>query len=107
MDRLPLIISGFTEAAGRLGGIAAQILRDRLDLLALKLREARIRFVQALLLTCMGVVFSLLGLLSLILAADYPNFCFRSDTYARADKLISKMGNLYVLDQARLREHSR
>ena len=50
MDRLPLIISGISGAAGRLGGIAAQMLEDRLQLLALELREAKIRFVQALLL---------------------------------------------------------
>jgi len=71
MDRLPLIISGFTGAAGRLGGIAAEILQDRLELLALELREAKIRFVQALLLAWMGVIFSLLGLLLLVLAGVY------------------------------------
>jgi uncharacterized membrane protein YqjE len=71
MDRLPLIISGFTGAAGRLGGIAAEILQDRLELLALELREAKIRFVQALLLAWFGVIFSLLGLLLLVLAGVY------------------------------------
>jgi uncharacterized membrane protein YqjE len=71
MGRLSLIISGFTGAAGRFGGIAAQIIQDRLELLALELREAKIRFVQALLLACMGVVFSLLGLLLLVLAGVY------------------------------------
>lgn len=71
MDRLPLIISGFSGTAGRLGGIAVQILEDRLELLALELREAKIRFIQALLLACIGVVFSLLGLLLLILAGLY------------------------------------
>jgi len=43
MDRLSLIISGFTGAAGLFGGIAAQIIRDRLELLALELREAKNR----------------------------------------------------------------
>ena len=71
MDRLPLFISGFSGAAGRLGGIATQILEDRLELLALELREAKIRFIQSLLLACMGVVFSLLGLLLLVLAGVY------------------------------------
>ncbi len=71
MDRLPLIISGFSGAAGRYGGIAAQILQDRLELLALELREAKIHLVQALFLACMGVVFSLFGLLLLILAVLY------------------------------------
>lgn len=71
MDRRPLIISGFAGTAGRFGGIASQILQDRLELLALELREAKIRFVQALLLVCMGVVFFLLGLLLLVLAGVY------------------------------------
>ncbi|MBN1548723.1 MAG: phage holin family protein [Syntrophaceae bacterium] len=71
MDRLPLIISGLTGTAGRLGGIAAQILQDRLELLALELREAKIRFVQALLLASIGVAFLMLGLLLLVLAGVY------------------------------------
>ena len=71
MDRLSLIISGFSGAAGRLGGTAVQILQDRLQLLALEVREAKIHLVQALLLACMGVVFSLLGLLLLVLAGLY------------------------------------
>jgi uncharacterized membrane protein YqjE len=71
MDRLPLFISGFTGVTGRLGGTAVQILQDRLEILSLELREAKIRFVQALILACMGVVFSLLGLLLLVLAGLY------------------------------------
>jgi len=64
-------MSGFTGAAGHYGGIASQIVQDRLELLALELREAKVRFVQALLLACMAVVFSLLGLLLLVLAGLY------------------------------------
>jgi len=71
MNRLPMIISGFSGVAGRFGGLAGQILQDRLELLALELREAKIRLVQALLLACMAVVFSLLGLLLLVLAGLY------------------------------------
>jgi uncharacterized membrane protein YqjE len=71
MNRLPLIISGFTGAAGRLSGVAVQILEDRLELLALEVREAKIRLIQALLLACIGVVFSMLGLLLLVLAGVY------------------------------------
>jgi uncharacterized membrane protein YqjE len=71
MDKLPPIISGITGAAGRFGGIAAQILGDRLELLALEFREAKIRFVQALLLACVGVVLSLLGLLLLVMIGVY------------------------------------
>jgi uncharacterized membrane protein YqjE len=66
-----MIFSGFTGTAGRFGNIGAQILEDRLELLALELREAKIRFVQALLLTCLGVVFSLLGILLLVLTGVY------------------------------------
>ena len=43
MDRLSLIISGFTGASGQFGGITAQIIQDRLELLALELREAKNR----------------------------------------------------------------
>lgn len=68
MNRLPTGIFGFTGAATRLGGVATQILQDRLELLALELREAKIRFVQALVLVCLGVVFFLLGLVLLIVA---------------------------------------
>lgn len=71
MDRLPPIISGITGAAGRFGGIASQILQDRLELLSLELREAKIRFVQVLLLSCIGVSFFMLGLLLLALAGVY------------------------------------
>ncbi len=63
MTRLPRIISIFTGAAGRFSGLAGQILEDRLELLALELREAKIRLVQAWLLACMGIVLSRVGLL--------------------------------------------
>ena len=68
MARLPLIISRFTGAGGRFSGLAGQILEDRLKLLALELREAKIRLVQAWLLACTGVVFSMVGLLLLVQA---------------------------------------
>ncbi|KJR97027.1 MAG: hypothetical protein VR65_25815 [Desulfobulbaceae bacterium BRH_c16a] len=70
MDRLPLF-SGLTGTAGKFAGIASQILQDRLELLALELRETKIRFIQAVLLVCIAVVFSLLGLLLLVLAVLY------------------------------------
>jgi uncharacterized membrane protein YqjE len=71
VNRLPTGIFGFTGAATRLGGVAAQILQDRLELLALEVREAKIRFVQALILVCLGIVFSLLGLVLLVLTGVY------------------------------------
>jgi uncharacterized membrane protein YqjE len=71
MTRLPLIISRFTGAAGRFGGLAGKILEERLELLALEMREAKIHLVQAWLLACLGVVFSMVGLLLLVLAGVY------------------------------------
>ncbi len=47
-------------SAGRLGGQAAGLLKDRLELLALELREDKIRLTQALILALAGV--GLLGL---------------------------------------------
>ncbi len=67
MNRLTAGIFGLSGAATRLGGVATRILQERLELLALELREAKIRFVQALILVCLGVVFSLLGLVLLVL----------------------------------------
>lgn len=71
MTRLPLNISRFIGATGQFGGLAGQILEDRLELLALELREAKIRLVQAWFLACMGVIFAMAGLLLLVLAGVY------------------------------------
>ncbi len=71
MKGLPLFITRLTGTAGRVGDIAAQILEDRLNLLALEMREAKIRLVQAWLLACIGVVLCMLGLLLLVLAGVY------------------------------------
>lgn len=92
MTRLPRIISRFTGAAGRFGGLAGQILEDRLELLALELREAKIRLVQAWLLACMGVVFSMAGLLLLVLAGVYilpPEWRFYGLLAAAAASLLA------------------
>jgi uncharacterized membrane protein YqjE len=100
MDRLPQIITGFTGAAGRFGGIAAQILQDRLELLGLELREAKIHFVQAFLLACMGVVFSLLGILLLVLAAMYflaPEWRLYGLAVAAAASLLAGVAAFIVL----------
>lgn len=71
MNRLPPPISGISGTASRFGGMAAHMLQDRLELLGLELREAKIRFIQALLLACIGVVFTLLGLVLAVLAILY------------------------------------
>lgn len=44
------------QTAGRIGWTSLQILEDRLELLSLELREAKIRFVQAFVLACLGVI---------------------------------------------------
>lgn len=71
MNGLPLFITRFTGTVGRVGDAAGQLLEDRLHLLALEMREAKIRLVQAWLLACIGMVFSMLGLLLLALAGIY------------------------------------
>ena len=92
MARLPLIISSFTRSAGRLSGLAGQILEDRLELLALELREAKIRLIQAWLLACMGLVFSMVGLLLLVLAGVYvlpPEWKFYGLAAAAAASILA------------------
>lgn len=71
MNGLPLIISKFTGNAGRICDIATQLFEDRLNLIGLELREAKIRLVQTWILACIGMVFSILGLFLLILAGVY------------------------------------
>lgn len=57
------------DSAGRLGGQAAGLLKDRLELLALELREDKIRLTQALILALAGVGLLGLGLVLLGCAA--------------------------------------
>jgi uncharacterized membrane protein YqjE len=58
-------------AAGRLGGLAADTLRDRLELLALELREDRVRIIQLLILAFLGSALVLCGLILLVAAGVY------------------------------------
>jgi uncharacterized membrane protein YqjE len=100
MDRLPLTITEFTGAAGRIGGVTAQILQDRLELLSLELRQAKIRFIQALLLACMGVVFALFGLLLLVLAVIFilpPEWRLYGLAIAAAASLLAGTGVFIAL----------
>ena len=101
MDKPP-IISGCTGAAGRLGGIAVQILQDRLELLALELREAKIRFIQAFLLASMGVAFLMLGILLMVLAGVYflaPEWRLYAIAAAAAGSILAGMTIFFVLGQ--------
>jgi uncharacterized membrane protein YqjE len=107
MDKLPLIISGFTGAAGRFGGIAALILQDRLELLSLELREAKIGFIQALLLACMGMIFSLLGLLLLAFGFVYvlaPEWRIYGLTAAAGISILAGAGFFIILRRRLIRK---
>ena len=100
MDKLPLIISGYTGAVGQLGEIAAQILQDRLELLGLELREAKIRFVQVFLLASIGVSFFMLGLLLLVLAGVYilpPEWRFYGLAAAAAAGILAGAAIFFTL----------
>ena len=98
----PPIISGCTGSVGRLGGIAAQILQDRLELLALELREAKIRFIQALLLASMGVAFFMLGILLMVLAGVYflaPEWRLYAIAGAAAGSILTGVTIFFALGQ--------
>jgi uncharacterized membrane protein YqjE len=71
MNGLSSFVSGLLEAMGGLGSTGTGMLGDRLELAALELREAKIRLIQALILTCVAVVFSLFGIILLVLAVVY------------------------------------
>ena len=68
MHALPSLLTEVVGTAGRLGGLALQMLQDRVELLALELREAKIRSLQLLLLLCLGMCCCMLGLLLLVVA---------------------------------------
>ncbi len=71
MPGISAALQELAGAAGRLGGQAAEILRDRLELLALELREDRIRIVQVLILAFLGTGLILFGLCLVVLAGVY------------------------------------
>jgi uncharacterized membrane protein YqjE len=64
-------LSFITELFGavvRLGGVGADLVGDRIELVALELRESKIRLVQALMLAFAAMALCFLGLALLILA---------------------------------------
>ena len=69
MRGLTSLVTEFFTVAGHLGGEGVGMLGDRLELAALELREAKIRFIQAIILVCAGTALCFLGLVLLILAA--------------------------------------
>ena len=102
MSRISPILSRFSETAGHLSGLAGQIFEDRLELMGLELREAQIRMVQAWLLACMGVIFSMVGILLLILAGIYilpPEWRIYGFVAAAAASLLAGGGIFRALSQ--------
>lgn len=71
MTALPTMLQDLGGAAGRLGGQATDLLKDRVELLALELREERLRFLQALLLGLAGTLLVLAGVGLLVAAVLY------------------------------------
>ncbi|MBU1229047.1 MAG: phage holin family protein [Proteobacteria bacterium] len=71
MSAMSSALQDLAGAAGRLGGLAAGILKDRLELLALELREGKVRIIQVLILAFLGTALVLFGLFLLILAGVY------------------------------------
>lgn len=65
------MLSELADTAGRVGGQAADILKDRLELLALELREDKIRLLQVLMLAFAGTALLLFGLMLLVVAGVY------------------------------------
>jgi len=65
---LPGALAEALSGGGRILGLAADILTDRLELLGLETREVKIRLVQFLILACLGAALLVLGLALAILA---------------------------------------
>lgn len=61
-------LSELLAACGRLGAVALDLAADRLTLLGLEAREAKIRLVQLLLLACLGAALLVMGLSLAVLA---------------------------------------
>lgn len=71
MSGVGTALTELAAAAGRLGGLAADTLGDRLELMALELREDRVRILQQLILAFLGSALLLCGLLLLVAAGIY------------------------------------
>jgi len=71
MSGVGTALTELAAAAGRLGGLAAETLGDRLELLALELREDRVHILQQLILAFLGSALVLCGFLLLVAAGIY------------------------------------
>ena len=61
-------LSELLAAAGRMAGLALDIVVDRLELLGLEAREVKVRLIQMLLLAVFGAAFCLMGLALAVVA---------------------------------------
>jgi uncharacterized membrane protein YqjE len=71
MAALPSMLQDLGGAAGRLGEHATDLVKDRVELLALELREERVRSLQMLMLGLAGTLLVLAGIGLLVAAALY------------------------------------
>lgn len=71
MSGVSTALTELAGAVGRLGGLAADTLGDRLELLALELREDRVRIMQLLILAFLGSALLLCGFILLLAAGIY------------------------------------
>lgn len=68
MAGMPGAFDAAFASGGRVLGLAADILADRLELLGLEAREVKIRCIQLLILTCLGAALLVIGLALAVLA---------------------------------------
>jgi uncharacterized membrane protein YqjE len=62
-------LSDLGDEARRTGRVLLSVLADRVELLGLELREAKLRFLSALVLSCLAILFGLLALVTLVMLA--------------------------------------
>jgi len=93
-------LSELLAGVGRLGGLALDLVADRLALLGVEAREAKIRLVQLLLLACLGTALLLLGLVLVILAvllATPAQWRWQAAAICAAVCLLAGAGALFSL----------
>ncbi|MDQ7834381.1 MAG: phage holin family protein [Humidesulfovibrio sp.] len=100
MPRVATALKELAASASRLGGLATETLGDRLELLALELREDRVRILQLLLLALAGATLVLCGLVLLAAAgilALPPEWRVAGLVVAAAAALAMGLGALCAL----------
>lgn len=100
MSGVGTALTELAAAAGKLGGLAAETLGDRLELLALELREDRVRILQQLILAFLGSALVLCGFLLLVAAGIYalpPEWRLAGLVLAAAASLLAGAASLCAL----------